>query len=85
VPRLSHPITPTEGPQAVEATAFPLTRPPAPQGGTAGAVDTALATPGYGYAAYLRHFVIYTYCAVCAKHSPLRDDSVLGLGLSTLS
>jgi hypothetical protein len=25
----------------------------------------------------------YTYCAVCVKHSPLRDDSVLGL--STLS
>ena len=46
-------------------------------------MDTALATPGYGYAAYLRHFVIYTYCAVCVKHSPLRDDSVLGL--STLS
>jgi hypothetical protein len=59
-----------------------LTRPPA-QGGSAGAVDTALATPRYGYAAYLRHFVISTYCALCAKHSPLRDESVLGL--STLS
>jgi hypothetical protein len=42
-------------------------------------VDTALATPGYGHAAYLRHFVICTYCALCVKHSPLRDDSVLGL------
>jgi hypothetical protein len=37
-----------------------VTRPPA-QGGSAGAVDTALAAPGCGYAAYLRHFVIYTY------------------------
>jgi hypothetical protein len=70
---------------------FPPAAPPPPcemacfgqiswdQGGSAGAVDTALATLGYGYAAYLRHFVIYTYCAVCVKHSPLRDDSALRL------
>jgi hypothetical protein len=42
-------------------TPTPMTRPPA-QAGSAGAVDTALATPGCGYAAYLRHFMIYTYC-----------------------
>jgi hypothetical protein len=58
-----------------------LTRPA--QGGSAGAVDTALDTPGYGYAVYLRHFVIYTYCVLFVKHSPLRDESVLRL--STLS
>jgi hypothetical protein len=33
------------------------------QGVSAGAVDTALATLGYGYAAYLTYFVISTYCA----------------------
>jgi hypothetical protein len=40
-----------------------MTKPPA-QGGSAGAVDTALAALGYGHAAYLRHSVIYTYCAL---------------------
>jgi hypothetical protein len=43
-----------------------LTRPPA-QGGSAGAGDTALATLGCGYAAYLRHFVISASTAPCAS------------------
>jgi hypothetical protein len=45
-----------------------LTRPPA-QGGSAGAGDTALATPGCGYAAYLRHFV-----GGCANMTALGDS-----------
>jgi hypothetical protein len=60
----SHMPPPKCGRGAVQISyALGVTRPPA-QGGSAGAVDTALATrPGYGYAAYLRHFVISTYCA----------------------
>jgi hypothetical protein len=41
-----------------------LTRPPA-QGGSAGAVDTALATPGYGYACSLSK-------TLCGLHLQLR-------------
>jgi hypothetical protein len=53
---------------------------PSTGGGSAGAVDTALAALGYGYAAYLRlrHFVISTYCALNNSTVP-SGISVLGL------
>jgi hypothetical protein len=54
-----------------------VTRPPA-QGGSAGAVDTALATPGYGHAAYLRHFVL---CATLWS-LPTAPSGIRALGLT---